>query len=129
MPVLGFVDNMADWMRAADVVVTKAGPGTIIEALCSGLPLLLTWYIPGQERGNLEWLVDIGAGRYVPGLRELVDTIAELSAPGRRGWRRCGRPSPARLARRPPSASPRWSPGWPCGRRCKRERARAARGC
>jgi 1,2-diacylglycerol 3-beta-galactosyltransferase len=81
VPVLGFVDNMAEWMRAADVVVTKAGPGTIVEALCSGLPLLLTWYIPGQESGNLEWLVDIGAGRYVPGRRELVDAIAELSAP------------------------------------------------
>jgi 1,2-diacylglycerol 3-beta-galactosyltransferase len=85
VPVLGFVDNMADWMRAADVVVTKAGPGTIAEALCSGLPLLLTWYIPGQESGNLEWLVDIGAGRYVPRSRELVDTIAELSAPGSSG--------------------------------------------
>ena len=82
VPVLGFVDNMADWMRAADLVVTKAGPGTISEALCSGVPLLLTWYIPGQERGNLEWLVDTGAGRYVPGVRELVDEVAELAAPG-----------------------------------------------
>jgi len=81
VPVLGFVDNMADWMRAADLVVTKAGPGTISEALCSGLPMLLTWYIPGQERGNLEWVVGIGAGRYVPRARELVDAIAELSLP------------------------------------------------
>ena len=79
--VRGFVHNMADWMRAADVVVTKAGPGTITEALCSGLPMLLTWYIPGQERGNLEWLVDIGAGRYVPHAAELLDALAELSAP------------------------------------------------
>jgi 1,2-diacylglycerol 3-beta-galactosyltransferase len=85
VPVLGFVDNMADWMRAADVVVTKAGPGTIVEALCSGLPLLLTWYVPGQESGNLEWLVDIGAGRYVPRTHELIDAIAELSAPGSPG--------------------------------------------
>jgi 1,2-diacylglycerol 3-beta-galactosyltransferase len=85
VPVRGFVDNMADWMRAADVVVTKAGPGTITEALCSGLPMLLTWYIPGQERGNLEWLVDIGAGRYVPRSGELVDAIAELCAPGSPG--------------------------------------------
>jgi 1,2-diacylglycerol 3-beta-galactosyltransferase len=85
VPVLGFVGNMAEWMRAADVVVTKAGPGTIVEALCSGLPLLLTWYIPGQESGNLEWLVDIGAGRYVPRTRQLVDTIAELATPGSPG--------------------------------------------
>lgn len=85
IPVHGFVDNMADWMRAADLVVTKAGPGTIVEALCSGLPMLLTWYVPGQERGNLEWLVDSGAGRYVPGVRQLVDAVAELSTPGSPG--------------------------------------------
>jgi len=82
VPVHGFVHNMADWVRAADVLVTKAGPGTIAEALCCGVPLLLSWYLPGQERGNVEWVVDTGAGRYVPRLRQLVDTIAELSTPG-----------------------------------------------
>jgi 1,2-diacylglycerol 3-beta-galactosyltransferase len=80
--VLGFVDNMADWMRASDIVATKAGPGTITEALCCGLPLLINWYLPGQERGNVEWVVDVGAGRYVPGVAELVDTVAELAVPG-----------------------------------------------
>lgn len=80
--VLGYVNNMAEWMRAGDVVVSKAGPGTIAEALCCGVPLLLVWYLPGQERGNVEWVVDIGAGRYVPRDEQLVDTVAELAAPG-----------------------------------------------
>lgn len=80
--VLGYVDNMAEWMRACDVVVSKAGPGTIAEALCCGLPLLLVWYLPGQERGNVEWVVDIGAGRYVPRDEQLVDAVAELAEPG-----------------------------------------------
>jgi len=80
--VKGFVDNMPEWMRAADVVATKAGPGTIAEALCSGLPMLLTSYVPGQERGNVEWVVDIGAGRFVPRIAQLLDAVAELSAPG-----------------------------------------------
>ena len=79
--VHGFVTNMSEWMTAADIVVTKAGPGTIAEALCAGLPLLITWYLPGQERGNMEWLIDSGAGRYVPGDAELVDEVAELAAP------------------------------------------------
>jgi 1,2-diacylglycerol 3-beta-galactosyltransferase len=80
--VHAFVTNMAEWMTAADIVVTKAGPGTIAEALCVGLPLLITWYLPGQERGNMEWLIDTGAGRYVPGDAELVDEVAELAVPG-----------------------------------------------
>jgi 1,2-diacylglycerol 3-beta-galactosyltransferase len=80
--VLGYVDNMPEWMRASDVVVSKAGPGTIAEALCCGLPLLLVWYLPGQERGNVEWVVDIGAGRYVPRDEQLIDAVAELAQPG-----------------------------------------------
>ena len=79
--VHGFVDNMAEWVTAADLVISKAGPGTIAECLCCGTPLLLSWYLPGQERGNVEWVVDIGAGRYVPTLQGLLDTVAELSKP------------------------------------------------
>ena len=85
LTVRGFVTDMADWMRAADLVVTKAGPGTIVEALCCGLPMLLTWYVPGQERANVEWVVDTGAGRYVPGVGQLVDAVAELSTPASPG--------------------------------------------
>jgi 1,2-diacylglycerol 3-beta-galactosyltransferase len=85
LTVNGFVDNMADWLRAADVVVTKAGPGTIAEALCCGTPLLLSWYLPGQERGNVDWVIDTGAGRYVPRSPQLIDTVAELSRPGSPG--------------------------------------------
>jgi 1,2-diacylglycerol 3-beta-galactosyltransferase len=80
--VLGYVTDMPQWMRASDVVVSKAGPGTIAEALCCGLPVLLVWYLPGQERGNVEWVVDIGAGRFVPHVGQLVDALAELAEPG-----------------------------------------------
>jgi 1,2-diacylglycerol 3-beta-galactosyltransferase len=80
--VLGYVTDMPEWMRASDVVVSKAGPGTIAEALCCGLPLLLVWYLPGQERGNVEWVVDIGAGRFVPHVDQLLDAVAELAEPG-----------------------------------------------
>ena len=34
--VKGWVDNMADWMRCADLLVTKAGPSTLAEAACAG---------------------------------------------------------------------------------------------
>jgi 1,2-diacylglycerol 3-beta-galactosyltransferase len=80
--VHGFVPNMAEWMRASDLLVTKAGPGTIAEALCAGVPLLLTSHIPGQERGNVDLVVTVGAGRHVPGEAALVDAVGELVRPG-----------------------------------------------
>jgi 1,2-diacylglycerol 3-beta-galactosyltransferase len=76
--VQGFVDNMADWLRAADVVVSKAGPGTIAEATCCGAPLLITSHVPGQEKGNTEFVVCAGAGRHVPGIVELVAEVGRL---------------------------------------------------
>jgi 1,2-diacylglycerol 3-beta-galactosyltransferase len=39
---LGFITNMPDYMVAADILVTKAGPGTIAEAASVGLPVMLT---------------------------------------------------------------------------------------
>jgi 1,2-diacylglycerol 3-beta-galactosyltransferase len=78
LTVRGFVVNMADWLHCADVVVGKAGPGTIAEAACCAAPLVLTSYVPGQEEGNVGFVVSAGAGRYAPGWRDLVAEIRWL---------------------------------------------------
>jgi 1,2-diacylglycerol 3-beta-galactosyltransferase len=74
----GFVGNMADWLRCADVVVGKAGPGTIAEATCCGAPLVLTSFVPGQEKGNAEFVTGAGAGVYAPRPRQLAAEIGRL---------------------------------------------------
>ncbi|HEY2639610.1 MAG TPA: glycosyltransferase [Streptosporangiaceae bacterium] len=78
LTVCGFVDNMADWLRCADVVVGKAGPGTIAEAACCAAPLVLTSYVPGQEAGNAEFVVEAGAGIHAPRTRQLAAEIGRL---------------------------------------------------
>lgn len=62
--IFGFVDNMPELMGAADLLITKAGPGTISEAFIAGLPLLLSGYIPGQESGNVRYVHEHKAGTY-----------------------------------------------------------------
>jgi 1,2-diacylglycerol 3-beta-galactosyltransferase len=80
LTVLGFTGSMGGWLRCADLVVTKAGPGTIAEAACCGTPLLLTAQLPGQERGNAEVVTAAGAGLRVRGVRPLLAEIARLRA-------------------------------------------------
>ncbi len=46
--IYGFTREMPDFMRAADILVSKAGPGTIAEALNAHLPIVLYSRIPGQ---------------------------------------------------------------------------------
>mmetsp|Transcript_113709 Transcript_113709/g.209021 ORF Transcript_113709/g.209021 Transcript_113709/m.209021 type:complete len:267 (-) Transcript_113709:69-869(-) len=64
--VLGFVTNVDEYMGAADCLVTKAGPGSIAEAMIKGLPCLLISYVPGQEEGNLSFVIEGDAGSYIP---------------------------------------------------------------
>ncbi|MBA3678992.1 hypothetical protein H0W80_02245 [Candidatus Saccharibacteria bacterium] len=60
--IYGFCDNVAELMHASDLLLTKAGPGTIVEAIISRLPIVLYDFLPGQEEGNLHYVVDNRAG-------------------------------------------------------------------
>ena len=76
---LGFITNMADYMVAADVLVTKAGPGTIAEAASLSLPIMLTSFLPGQEEGNVDFVVKGQFGTFVSDAdpQGISDTVAE----------------------------------------------------
>jgi 1,2-diacylglycerol 3-beta-galactosyltransferase len=74
--VKGFVSNMDEWMGAADVVITKAGPGTIAEALVRGVPIMLNGAIPCQEEGNVPYVVENGVGRYSTDPQEIAAQVA-----------------------------------------------------
>jgi len=73
--VLGFVANMEDWMVAADVLVSKAGPGTIAEACACGLPVLLYDFFPGQEEGNIEFVSKTGFGGFESNVYHVPVTV------------------------------------------------------
>jgi 1,2-diacylglycerol 3-beta-galactosyltransferase len=80
--VLGFVDHMPALMHSADLLVTKAGPSTISEALSCGLPMLISGALRGQEEGNAEWAVATGAALFTPTPQELLLALRELAGNG-----------------------------------------------
>lgn len=73
--VYGFTSDMPNFMRAADFIITKAGPGTIAEALNAHLPIILYSKLPGQEDGNVTFVVEEGAGVWAPKPIEVVRTL------------------------------------------------------
>ncbi|KAA8495127.1 Monogalactosyldiacylglycerol synthase, chloroplastic [Porphyridium purpureum] len=82
MHVLEFVNNMHEWMRASDLIITKAGPGTIAEALICGLPVLLSSYLPGQEEGNVHFVLENKIGAYSDEPDEIASIVVQwLSDP------------------------------------------------
>jgi 1,2-diacylglycerol 3-beta-galactosyltransferase len=60
--VKNFVNNMPEWMHSADALITKAGGLVLSEGLAAGLPIIMVNYIPGQEEGNIRYILENQAG-------------------------------------------------------------------
>jgi processive 1,2-diacylglycerol beta-glucosyltransferase len=82
--VLGYVEQMAEVMSAADVVVCK--PGGLVTAECAaiGLPMVLVGPSVGQERANAKSLLAAGAAVYDDDPRRLAEVVRRaLAHPGK----------------------------------------------
>ena len=77
---VGFVDNVADLMQAADVVVTKAGGLTLAEAFACRTPVVVHDVLPGQETGNLEYVLECRAALFARDSDALARIVSDLFA-------------------------------------------------
>jgi 1,2-diacylglycerol 3-beta-galactosyltransferase len=79
MTVLGFTDKIPEYFRAVDLLVTKAGPGSLAEANAAQLPVVVYDYVPGQERGNVEFVRHNGLGAVaIHGASEVVRAVRSM---------------------------------------------------
>ncbi len=78
--VLGWVDNMHEWMVAADLMVSKPGGATLNEGFACGLPMLAIDPLPGNEQRTCQWIEKWGSGVWIKSPAELAPTIARLLA-------------------------------------------------
>ncbi len=62
-------------MKAVDCIITKAGPGTIAECAIERLPIMLCSYLPGQEEGNIPFVVNGGFGDFSTSPKVIVKTV------------------------------------------------------
>ena len=58
--VKGYVEDMPEWMGAADLLISKPGGMTSAEAMASQLPMAIYDPIPGQEERNSDQLLEKG---------------------------------------------------------------------
>lgn len=100
--IMGFVEEVSDFMAAADVLVTKAGGVTTAEAVAVGLPMVIFRPIPGQEEANASYFCTHGAAVQAHNTTDLLKAVDGLL--GDRQWlqtmraaaRALGRPGAAR---------------------------------
>jgi len=100
--VYGFVDNVAEFIGAADAVITKPGGSTVSEILAKNVPMVIVDPIPGQEQRNCDYLLEEGAAVRLHDtedaaycLRSLLSNEGKLAAM-RANVTRIARPNAAR---------------------------------
>ncbi|MGE5617650.1 MAG: MGDG synthase family glycosyltransferase [Sphingomonadaceae bacterium] len=72
---VGWSSDFLDLLAAADLLVTKAGAVTIMEALAAGTKFVVTGYIGGQETGNVHYVKKHGLGVVADTVDEAVEAI------------------------------------------------------
>jgi processive 1,2-diacylglycerol beta-glucosyltransferase len=76
--VLGWVDHMHEWMAASDLILTKPGGATVMEAAACALPLLVFDPLPGNEERTCVWLEKWQVGVWLRSHKEIADTVGRL---------------------------------------------------
>lgn len=76
--VLGYVNNVHEWMDASNVIVSKPGGLTCAEVLSKGLPLVMTSPLPGQEEVNVHYMLSSGAAVYAETPRQVAEWVTTL---------------------------------------------------
>jgi processive 1,2-diacylglycerol beta-glucosyltransferase len=78
--VLGWVDNMQEWMVASDLMISKPGGSTLNEGFACGLPMLAFDPLPGNEERTCRWIEKWGAGVWIKKPDDLGPKIESLLA-------------------------------------------------
>jgi 1,2-diacylglycerol 3-beta-galactosyltransferase len=80
---MGFTKEVPEFMRAADFLIGKPGPGSIAESMVKGLPVLVecnAWTLP-QERYNTQWVKEKRVGIVLDNFRQVVEGVRQMLDP------------------------------------------------
>lgn len=78
LQVFGFVNNLFELYSLADIVITKAGPATIVEAASLKKPLIITSWVGIQEKDNVKFVAENNLGIYQPKIKNLPRSVEEV---------------------------------------------------
>ena len=78
--VYGFVTDMEELLISHDIGVVRGSPNTLMECINCTLPVIVTGTLPGQEEGNIGFILDNHLGLYCPEPDNLVNAAESLLA-------------------------------------------------
>jgi UDP-N-acetylglucosamine:LPS N-acetylglucosamine transferase len=76
----GYVNDVEKYLRGSDLLITRAGPNILMEAVSCQIPIVVTSYLPGQEEGNPAWIARQGLGVTCLDVNRLPQVVDSLLA-------------------------------------------------
>ena len=73
--IYGFIDNVNELLDRSHILLTKAGPNMIMEALYSGTAIIVTGHIKGQEDHNYRYVTENGYGLKCEDPEQIYETV------------------------------------------------------
>ncbi len=81
--VLGWSTAVPQLLTEHDLIITKGGGATVHECFAAATPVLVNYFIPGQEAGNVELLERRGCGWHVAETKLLGPALTDIISSGR----------------------------------------------
>jgi len=78
--VMGFVERIQDVMCESDILIMRASPNSVMEAVALNKPVILFGQLAGQELHNPQMLEKHGLAKYCPAPEKLVGCVNDLVA-------------------------------------------------
>lgn len=76
--IIGFSNNVSQLMEDSDVIISKPGGLTVTESIVKKLPMIIPYYIPGQEGDNKDFLAISNIAINVKNEEDLPGVIDDL---------------------------------------------------
>ncbi|MCL2859954.1 MAG: glycosyltransferase [Oscillospiraceae bacterium] len=78
--IYGFVTDIEELLISHDIGVVRGSPNTLMECINCTLPVIVTATLPGQEEGNVDFILDNHLGLYCPDTNNLANAVESLLA-------------------------------------------------
>lgn len=76
--LINWTNEIEEYMKIADVVISKAGGLTVSECLSLHKPMIIVNPIPGQEEYNVEFIEKNNFGKRAKNVKEIINTLSKL---------------------------------------------------
>lgn len=78
LEIIGFTSEISRLMEENQILISKPGGLTVTEAIIKNIPIIVPFFIPGQEEENLEFILEEEIGVFAEDLNGILKEIKKF---------------------------------------------------